>query len=124
MSASLAAVMLTPGKTAPVASITRPSMAPVVAPTVWAGASLVHNTRHAADETRILPARDTSSLTLSSDAGGVAGGRKTRPVPPNSTPNSQLPNPGSLGELELGLGIALSFSNLSVEAPTAIASVT
>jgi hypothetical protein len=42
MSASLAAVMVTPGSTALVVSVTVPSIAPVVAPTVWPAAPCPH----------------------------------------------------------------------------------
>jgi hypothetical protein len=60
MSASLAAVMVTPGSTALVVSVTVPSIVPVVAPTVWPAAPCAHNSRYATDETRTLPGRNTS----------------------------------------------------------------
>lgn len=47
MSTALEITMLTPGRTAPVLSVTVPLMTPVMAPTVWPAASARHGSRRA-----------------------------------------------------------------------------
>ena len=52
MTAALEATMVTPGRTAPVLSVTVPLMAPVMAPTVWPTLVDACSAKHTMNETK------------------------------------------------------------------------